>query len=152
MDVVEPDVAEGADPVTDDDGRITSWHRNVYSFPPVGSPDGGAHATADDLIRFHTALRAGRLLGPELTSAMLTPKEPYRPRGSGMHHTGFGFEFEVDASRRIRSYWKEGVNVGVSGELSHYPDADLTAVVLSNMEAGAWEPIRAIDRLVPIVG
>ena len=147
-DMVEPDVAEGADPITDGDGRIVTWHRNIYSYPPIGSPDGGAHVTAEDLIRFHTALRSGRLIGAESTAAMLTPKEPYRPRGDGMHFMGFGFEFETDAEGAVQRYWKEGVNCGVSGALLHYPGVDLTTAVLSNMEHGAWEPIEAIDRLV----
>ena len=148
MDVIEPDVAEGADPIVDANGAVTGWQRNIYSYPPIGSPDGGAHVTAEDLARFHTALRSGTLLGAELTAAMLTPKEQYRPRGEGMHMTGFGFEFETDSVGRVRRYWKEGMNVGVSGALLHYPAEDLTVVVLSNMEDGAWEPIKTIDRLI----
>jgi CubicO group peptidase (beta-lactamase class C family) len=147
-DMIEPDVADGSDPVTDDVGRVTGWRRNIYSYPPIGSPDGGAHVTAEDLVRFHTALRAGQLLGPESTAAMLTPKEPYRPRGAGMHYTGFGFEFETDADGAVCCYWKEGINCGVSGVLMHHPAADLTTAILSNMEDGAWQPIKAIDRLV----
>jgi CubicO group peptidase (beta-lactamase class C family) len=147
-DVVEPDVAEGVNPIVDEQECVTGWLRNIYSFPPIGSPDGGAHVTAADLVRFHTALRGGLLLGPESTEAMLTPKERYRPRGSGTRYTGFGFEFETDASGAVRCYWKEGICVGVSGELRHYPGPDITSVVLSNMEDGAWEPITTIDRLV----
>lgn len=65
---------------------------------------------------------------------------------------GFGFEFETAADGAVSTYWKEGINAGASGELSHYPAADLTVVVLSNMESGAWEPIRIIDRLVTAAG
>ena len=57
---------------------------------------------------------------------------------------------ETDAEGTVRCCWKEGVNAGVSGELCHYHDADLTAVVLSKMENGAWEPAKAIDRLVTL--
>ena len=46
--------------------------------------------------------------------------------------------------------WKEGINVGVSGALWYYPSRELTVVVLSNLEEGAWEPLRIIDRLVEI--
>jgi hypothetical protein len=46
--------------------------------------------------------------------------------------------------------WKEGVKAGASGMLWRYPSRDLTVVVLSNMEDGAWEPLRIIDRLVEI--
>ena len=150
MDVVEPDVAEGVAPILDADGNITGWHRNIYSYPPIGSPDGGAHVTADDLMRFHAALRGGRLLGPESVEAITTPKVRHRDRPPGEHFMGFGFEFETDADGNVRSMWKEGMNVGASGALRHYPSRDLTVVVLSNMEDGAWEPLRIIDRLVEI--
>jgi hypothetical protein len=101
-------------------------------------------------MRFHAALRNGRLLGPESVEAITTPKVHYRDRPPGEHLTGFGFEFETDADGTVRSMWKEGINVGASGVLRHYPSRDLTVVVLSNMEDGAWEPLRIIDRLVEI--
>lgn len=65
---------------------------------------------------------------------------------------GFGLEFETDADGAVRCYRKEGINAGTSGELCHYPASDLTAVVLSNTESGAWEPLHAIDRLVGAAG
>jgi CubicO group peptidase (beta-lactamase class C family) len=148
MDDVEPEVAEGADPVTTEAGEVTGWRRNIYSYPPVGDPAGGAHTTADDLLGFHHALVAGRLLSSEHTAAMLSKKEVYRPRGSGVHHTGFGFEFETTAEGRVWCYWKEGINAGASGILLHYPEHDLTLAILSNQQDGAWEPITTIERLL----
>jgi hypothetical protein len=61
---------------------------------------------------------------------------------------GFGFEFETDADDVVRCYWKEGVNVGVSGILRHYPTEDITVVVLAVGEKAAWSPIKAIDEAV----
>jgi hypothetical protein len=58
---------------------------------------------------------------------------------------GFGFEFETDADEAVRCYWKEGVNIGVSGILRHYPMDDLTLAVLAVGENAAWAPIRAVD-------
>ncbi|MBZ0287727.1 MAG: beta-lactamase family protein, partial [Anaerolineae bacterium] len=47
MDRANENVAEGTDPLYDDKGEtITGWKRNIYSYPPIGSPDGGAHVTA----------------------------------------------------------------------------------------------------------
>jgi CubicO group peptidase (beta-lactamase class C family) len=148
MDRVEPDVAEGADPIVDRHGTVTGWRRNIYSYPPVGSPDGGAHVTAGDLMAFHAALLQGRLLGEELTAAMLTPKEDCRETAKGMRRTGFGLEFEVAHSGDVVSYWKEGINAGASAILCCYPAAEVTFVVLSNREAGAWGAVEAIRRAV----
>jgi CubicO group peptidase (beta-lactamase class C family) len=157
MDVAEPDVAEGVEAIGDAGGSITGWRRNIYSYPPIGGPDGGAHATAGDLLRFHRALASGTLLGPDLTAAMLSPKEPYRDAvhrslGTGEtgvgHLMGYGLEFEVDARGAVRSYWKEGVNVGASALLRHYPAVDITVAVLAIGEHAAWPVVRAVDAAV----
>jgi CubicO group peptidase (beta-lactamase class C family) len=142
MDVVEPDVAEGVEPFEG------GWRRNIYSYPPVGGPDGGAYVTVGDLLRFHRAVTGGELLGPELTAELLSPKERHSARGAGSHLMGFGFEFETDADDAVRSYWKEGVNVGASGILRHCPAQDVTVAVLAVGEKAAWDPIRAIDEAV----
>jgi hypothetical protein len=40
------------------------------------------------------------------------------------------------------------VNVGVSGIISHFPDQDITATLLSNMEDGVWELAWKIHEMV----
>lgn len=179
MDEAEPDVAEGWEPVREgpeDEGPVTGWRQNIYSYPPVGSPDGGAHVTARDLARFWAAVRGGELLPPDLTRAFLTPQvkhddgdtdetdekdAPGAERAASVHY-GFGLEFELLADGSVRSAYKEGINTGSSAMLRHYPDAGgsvpdglppagapgVTAVVVSNGEAGAWDPVRRIDALV----
>ena len=148
MDVVEPDVAEGVEAIEDDDGATVGWRRNIYSYPPVGGPDGGAHVTVGDLLRFHRAVTEGALLGADLTAELLSPKERHGARGAGSHLTGFGFEFETDAAGEALSYWKEGVNVGVSGMLRHYPAENLTFAILAVGEDAAWGPVKAFDEAV----
>jgi CubicO group peptidase (beta-lactamase class C family) len=148
MDVVEPDVAEGVEAIEDEAGRVVGWRRNIYSYPPVGGPDGGAHVTVGDLLGFHRAVTEGRLLGPSLTAELLSPKARHGPRGKGSHSIGFGFEFETDADGAVRCYWKEGVNVGVSCILRHYPTRDVTCAVLAVGENTAWRPMEAIGEAV----
>jgi CubicO group peptidase (beta-lactamase class C family) len=148
MDVVESDIAEGVEAIEDEDGDIVGWRRNIYSYPPIGGPDGGAHVTVGDLLRFHQAVTDGRLLGPVLTAELLSPKARHSARGAGSHLMGFGFEFETDADDVVRCYWKEGVNVGVSGMLRHYPSKDITFAVLAVGENAAWGPVKAIDAAV----
>jgi CubicO group peptidase (beta-lactamase class C family) len=148
MDVVEPDVAEGVEGIEDERGGVVGWRRNIYSYPPIGGPDGGAHVTVGDLLRFHSAVTEGRLLGPALTAELLSPKARHSARGAGSHVMGFGFEFETDADDVVRCYWKEGVNVGVSGMLRHYPMKDITFALLAVGENAAWTPIKVIDEAV----
>lgn len=147
MDVVTPRIAEGLEPLRDG-GKTVGWRRNIYSYPPIGSPDGGAHVTAGDLVAFHDALRRGRLLTPAQVAEMLRPHARMRVRGEGWHHTGFGFEFGTDAEGTVTSYWKEGSNMGVSGILTHYVRAGITAVILSTTQEGAWEPSIQLDGLL----
>lgn len=147
----EPDVAEGWEPVP-----AGGWRRNIYSYPPIGSPDGGAHATAADLVRFMDAVRTGVLLPPDATAAMLTPQVLHHARGDGNAavgeaaevHYGFGLEFEVAADGHIRSMSKDGINTGASALLRHFPHEDATIAVLSNSEDGAWQPARMVTAVV----
>jgi hypothetical protein len=43
---------------------------------------------------------------------------------------GYGWEFKVTDDGRVRCYQKDGVNLGASGLLRHYPDHDLTLAIL----------------------
>jgi CubicO group peptidase (beta-lactamase class C family) len=52
------------------------------------------------------------------------------------------------ADGAVRGYWKEGVNVGLSGILRHYPTRDVTCAVLAVGENAAWRPVAAIDAAV----
>lgn len=149
MDRVNENAAEGSDPLRDDLGQITEWKRNIFSFPPVGTPDGGAYVTAGDLDYFLRALKAGELLSPRLTEAFFTPQVLHSPMGAGTQQYGLGLWFYVDAQGRTVFAEKEGENAGVSGLIRHYPAQDINVVLLSNMETGVWKPVKHIhDTLI----
>ncbi|MGL4339097.1 MAG: serine hydrolase domain-containing protein [Rhodoglobus sp.] len=130
-----PRLAEGWDRL---DG---SWVQNIYSYPPIGSPDAGAQTTAADLLTFVQATRAGRLLSAELTEEFFLPQVEH----DEATQYGFGLEFDMNEDGTVRSYYKDGINPGASGILRHYVEEGLDLVVLSNSEDGAWEVIREID-------
>lgn len=134
----EPRVAEGGDVR---DGR---WVSNIYSYPPIGSPDGGAHSTTHDLLRFLSAVRGGELLDKEFTEEFFVPQVEH-PDGE-MY--GFGLAFDVDDDGRVHSFYKDGINAGASGILRSYVDEAVDVAVLSNTEDGAWPVIQHIDELM----
>ena len=142
------DVAEGWDPVLDAAGNRTGWKQNIFSYPPIGSPDSGAQVTANDLMGFAQAVRAGRLLSAELTEQFLTPQALHHRRDDWAVWYGFGLEFVTDDNGAVRNYYKDGVNAGASGIVRYYPADQLDVVVLSNSAAGAWEPTDEIHRLI----
>ena len=142
-----PRVAEGWDPREDG-----TWVSNIYSYPPIGSPDGGAHVTAADLVRFLQAVRGGELLDAEYTEEFFVPQVEHTSgmstlAGDGVEATwyGFGLEFDVNEDGTVRSYYKEGINAGASGIIRHYVESNLDIAVLSNSEDGAWPVIRELD-------
>jgi CubicO group peptidase (beta-lactamase class C family) len=148
MDRVNHNVAEGCDPSRDATGQVVGWKRNIYSFPPIGSPDACAYVTVTDLDRFLRAVMAGKLLSPELTRAFLSPQVVHSRRDNWTEMYGYGLRFYVDRSGEVFCFEKEGVNVGVSGIISHFPDQDITATLLSNMEDGVWELAWKIHEMV----
>jgi CubicO group peptidase (beta-lactamase class C family) len=148
MDVVNEDVAEGCDPQRDAQGAIVAWRKSIYSYPPIGSPDGGAHVTASDLDRFLRQLKAGALLSISSVQAFFTPQVLHHVTEEWTQMFGYGLEFAVDGSGQILFAEKEGINAGVSAVIRHYPDADINVVLLSNTQRGVWEPRRVIHRML----
>ncbi|MBF4994507.1 beta-lactamase family protein [Arthrobacter gandavensis] len=141
-------VAEGWDPVRDEAGTVISWRQNIFSYPPIGSPDVGAHATASDLIRFLDAVRDGKLLSAESTAAFLTPQVKHSGLDAGELHYGLGLEFRLGPTGEVRSLYKDGINAGASAFLGYYPDADVTLALVSNSEDGVWGPLREVTSLL----
>lgn len=141
-------VAEGSDPIIDTAGKIEGWKRNIYAYPPIGSPDSGAYVTAGDLDRFLRAIQRGELLSEELTKAFLSPHVDYREKDTWVMKYGYCLWFYVEKDGKVVCCQKEGVNAGVSGLIRYFPEQDINVVILSNMEEGAWGPVLKIHELV----
>jgi len=148
MGQVNENVAEGSDPIRKEDGTITGWKKNIYSYPPIGSPDSGAYVTAGDLDQFLRAVRSGKLLSPELTNALFTPKVDYKEKEGWMMKYGFCFWLYVEPDGKVVCLQKEGVNTGVSCAMRYFPEQDINVVILTNMEDAVWEPVWKIHELI----
>jgi CubicO group peptidase (beta-lactamase class C family) len=148
MDRENENVAEGLDPIYDDNNILTGWKKNIYSYPPIGCPSDGAHVTAGDVDIFLRALKSGQLLSPELTQDFLAPKVLHHEREHYRVKFGYGLEFYEMKSDRFSYYQKDGINAGASGMMRHYPAQDLNVILLSNMQKGIWEPLEKVHDLV----
>lgn len=148
LDLTYEDVAEGCDPLRDEHGTIVAWKKNIYSFPPIGSPDGGAYVTAADLDRFLRQVKAGALLSPQSTAAFFTPQVLHRMQDDWKQMYGYGLKFAVDGNGKVLFGEKEGIYDGASAVIRHYPEQDINVVLLANMQEGVWEPLRTIHRLL----
>lgn len=145
LDGVDAEVAEGYVPLRDGDDRILGWKRNIYSTTPEAAADGGATSTVDDLARFSSALRQGRLLSPGMTQAMLTPQvEQFEDRVRGYFWKyGYANMFLLDDEGAVVRWGHTGEEDGVSCRFYHYPQLDLDVIILGNQSwcAGdlGWE-------------
>ena len=148
MDGINPNTAEGY--ILEDDG---TWRKNIYSYPPQGTPDGGAYTTAEDMNRFLAAIRGNVLMGEDVSKALLSPQVPFtkpqtRDQIPGLYlQGGYAFEFLMLPERKTPvCICKDGINDGVSAKFSWYPEKNITLTFLANQNCNVWEMTRKIQR------
>ncbi|EJL34796.1 penicillin-binding protein, beta-lactamase class C [Caulobacter sp. AP07] len=111
------------------------WRENTFDHTFRGSPAGGGFSTVGDLLRFATALQAGKLVSPAGLKTLWTDHPP----------NGYGAGFTVQASAAGRIVGHDGSFAGISSQLDIYLDRGYVAVALSNQDAGATTLIGAIQ-------
>ncbi len=152
MDGVNENTAEGYVSITDENDNIIGYKKNIYCYPPKGTPDGGAYTTAEDLNKFLAAIKDNILLGKEFAEIFFTPHcEFSHPEDwygiPGLYErNGYAFEFFMlpDSDEPFCIY-KDGANDGVSAKLSYYPAEDITLVLLANQNCNVWAMTREIQ-------
>ncbi|MFB3908809.1 MAG: serine hydrolase domain-containing protein [Candidatus Eisenbacteria bacterium] len=163
-DGTEPDVAEGyaemqdakvaevADALRDDPARSPRLRKNIYAYPPVGSPDGGAYTTVGDLRSFFAALEGPDYLSPPSRGRILSPVLHYRDlKDGGERRMGYALEHDFDPSGSRVRFGKDGVNPGVAAIAMRYPDNDGFIALLANRDADVWTLCRELARTAGLV-
>jgi len=89
---------------------------------------GALGSTVNDLLRWDEALRGGEVVSPASYAAMTTPG-----RLNNGEPTGYGFGLVTSEYRGRRGIGHGGGINGFVTNLAHWPDEDLTVVVLSNL-------------------
>ena len=121
------------------DGRLRD---NAGFLGLRGSAAGGGYASANDLLAFARALRAGKLLSRDQLELLWTP---LGTPGEGM---GYGYLFGVGRDNGLRWVGHNGGAPGISADFRYYPDEDLTVVVLANYDSAAIRVSGWVNALV----
>ncbi len=154
LDAIEPDLAVGylpPDPEAPAGAPAAAWRTNVFAMPAMGLPDGGAQATAADLVRaldgltrrgpagaaYLTAPTRARMIGPHAVSPV--EKAGY---GLGVVHGGAGPTTRIGHS---------GEDPGFSCRCWAFAGGE-RVVVQSNVSEGAWQPFRRLEELLAAAG
>jgi len=138
-DEVCPNTAEGYFAEKDETGNFIKWKKNIYSYPPIGTPDGGALTTVGDLDIFIRALKDGIFLSRKYAELIFSPHCDFtRARKFGTWRTGYAFEF-IESGDKIFCMYKEGGNPGVDAICSYYPALDISLNILSNQDGPLWK-------------
>jgi CubicO group peptidase (beta-lactamase class C family) len=145
LDEVIPNVAEGYIPVQDENNNLTGWMKNYYRATAGPAADGGATSTLDDLVRFSSALRKGKLVEPKLARAIFSPQVvdgDETHRGYQWRY-GFGCHVLLNSAGETVRWGHTGEEDGVSCRTYYYPQQDMDVVILGNQSgcAGklAWD-------------
>ena len=150
FDGIEPDLAVGyqpPDPEAAPGSVAAGWRSNIYAMPAIGLPDGGAQATAADLVRALDAilgLRAGAGYLSEATRTRLVGPHATSP-GEGV---GYGLGVTSAGSGLTARIGHGGDDPGFSCRAWVYPATGERVVVQSNVTEGSWEPFRRLDELL----
>ena len=115
---------------------------NTPTRPNRGGPAGGGYSTAEDLLKFHIALRDHKLLSPKYTDLITTGKVEM---GRGKYAYGFG-DLTVNGKR---AFGHNGGAPGIASSLEMYPELGYTVVVMTNYDPPDMMPlVRKIQEML----
>ena len=116
-----------------------AWSNNLFLHVVKGGPAGGSFSTAPDLVRFSSALLAGKLIDREHVD-LVTSKKVDEPGGA------YGYGFGVAPVRGHAAFGHNGGFPGISTSLTVIPDLGVTIVVLSNLDPPAADRVEGKAR------
>lgn len=146
-DGVDPLVAEGYASVKRADGEVSGFRKNIFAYPPIGSPDAGIFVTVRDLARYFAAIELEGFLSAASRAEFLRPVVDACTLKSGdLRRYGYALEHDFDPSGRLIRYGKDGINPGAAAIAMRYPAADGFVAILSNQDANIWSICRELAR------
>lgn len=144
-DSTEPGIAEGYATVEGPHGKAAGFRKNIYAFPPIGSPDAGILSTPEDLRRLFRAIEGEGFLSPGPRRDFLAPRvDAFTLRGGGLRRYGHCLEFDCAPDGTLIRYGKDGINPGVAAIAMRYPGSDGFIAILANQDADVWALCREL--------
>jgi CubicO group peptidase (beta-lactamase class C family) len=140
LDDVEPGLATG---YLRPGSEGEPWRTNIYSVTARGQPDGGAYATAGDLVAFLDAFLAGRLVGERWRDEMLRPHAWDAEDGA---HVGLAWWIGGEGRRAWVRH--SGGDPGVGADLCWYREAGVRTAVLTNAPPAILAVSGALERVL----
>ncbi len=113
------------------DGSSTEMISNQQSLGNIGAPAGGGYASANDMLKFATALYDGTLIDANFREQMTTVKVPGRAGG------GYAYLYQDGRANGQRYVGHNGGAPGINAEFSIFPDSGYAFIVLSNTNHNA---------------
>lgn len=149
MDEITPNAAEGYRSKLGPGGKVIGYQKNIYCYPPIGTPDGGAYTNGNDLSLFLYGILNHTLLPEKYAEILLQPHSPFRtsvdigiPNLSKVN--GYAFEF-LQAGDQNFCIYKDGFNDGVAGIFCYYPETKHLLTILANQDCNVWSMQREIQ-------
>ena len=132
QDAVVPNRATGYTSEDENEKRLSEPRTNIYELPGRGSSAGGGYSTAQDLLRFDVAMRAGKLLSPAWTAWFYSDRTapPSGPQPASAKPP------KLSGGRGAA-----GGTSGVNAVLEMDLDTGYTVVVLSNLDPPSAEKV-----------
>jgi len=140
-----PNLAIGYTRMGPDGKPSDELKENTDRIEVRGGPAGGGYSTVGDLVRFHAALRALKLLDRERLELVTKGKVE---AGGPIGRYAYGFGDKVFDGKHIVGH--NGGFPGVAANFEMYPELGYTAVMLMNSDPPTMMPvIMQLRKLIP---
>jgi D-alanyl-D-alanine carboxypeptidase len=150
LDGLVPDLAVGYLPPDNDAGPgapAAAWRTNIHVMPVMGGPDGGAQATAADLVRALDGLTGRGPTGESFLSDATRTRMTTVVAFSPVEHAGYGLGVNRVGDGSTARVGHAGSDPGASSRCWAYERGE-RVVVLSNVTEGAWQPFKRLDAML----
>ncbi len=112
-----------------EDGRLEFDSLSFINSPAAG----GFISTAEDVVRWNTALHSGELLRPKSYNLMITPKKGAVRQHPLSGSTDYGYGITVDTKDEILQLGQTGFAPGFASMNFYFPATKTSVIILSNV-------------------